>query len=98
MSTDHLLSVSLLKKLKNDALVLPTLPAVAMRSQEVVGRTDTSLVDFIRAAAYYSGGIAGRHSVRSAFGCVCFAGINCIGSRSSDEFIDKFQSIRESCP
>ncbi|MCU7993877.1 HDOD domain-containing protein [Shewanella glacialipiscicola] len=43
MSTEHLLLVSLLKKLKDDALVLPTLPEVAMRVQEVVGRSDTSL-------------------------------------------------------
>lgn len=43
MSTEHLLLVSLLKKLKDDALVLPTLPEVAMRVQEVVGRSDASL-------------------------------------------------------
>ncbi|MGL5048474.1 MAG: HDOD domain-containing protein [Shewanella sp.] len=43
MSTEHLLLVSLLKKLKDDALVLPTLPEVAMRVQEVVGRADASL-------------------------------------------------------
>ncbi|QYJ79702.1 HDOD domain-containing protein [Shewanella acanthi] len=43
MSTEHLLLVGLLKKLKDDALVLPTLPEVAMRVQEVVGRSDASL-------------------------------------------------------
>ncbi|PTA51000.1 histidine kinase [Shewanella morhuae] len=43
MSTEHLLLVSLLKKLKDDVLVLPTLPEVAMRVQEVVGRSDASL-------------------------------------------------------
>lgn len=43
MSTEHLLLVGLLKKLKNDALVLPTLPEVAMRVQEVVSRSDASL-------------------------------------------------------
>lgn len=43
MSTEHLLIVGLLKKLKDDALVLPTLPEVAMRVQEVVGRSDASL-------------------------------------------------------
>lgn len=43
MSTEHLLLVGLLKKLKDDALVLPTLPEVAMRVQEVVGRADASL-------------------------------------------------------
>lgn len=43
MSTEHLLLVGLLKKLKNNALVLPTLPEVAMRVQEVVGRPDASL-------------------------------------------------------
>ncbi|MCL1088263.1 HDOD domain-containing protein [Shewanella profunda] len=43
MSTEHLLLVGLLKKLKDDALVLPTLPEVAMRVQEVVGRPDASL-------------------------------------------------------
>lgn len=43
MSTEHLLLVGLLKKLKDDALVLPTLPEVAMRVQEVVGRPEASL-------------------------------------------------------
>ena len=43
MSTEHQLLVSLLKKLKADALVLPTLPEVAMRVQEVVSRPDSSL-------------------------------------------------------
>lgn len=43
MSTEHLLLVGLLKKLKNNALVLPTLPEVAMRVQEVVGRPDANL-------------------------------------------------------
>lgn len=43
MSTEHLLLVGLLKKPKEDALVLPTLPEVAMRVQEVVGRPDASL-------------------------------------------------------
>lgn len=43
MSTEHLLLVGLLKKLKEDALVLPTLPEVAMRVQEVVSRSDASL-------------------------------------------------------
>jgi HD-like signal output (HDOD) protein len=43
MSTEHLLLVGLLKKLKEDALVLPTLPEVAMRVQEVVSRPDSSL-------------------------------------------------------
>ncbi|MGL4614465.1 MAG: HDOD domain-containing protein [Shewanella sp.] len=43
MSTEHLLLVGLLKKLKEDALVLPTLPEVAMRVQEVASRNDASL-------------------------------------------------------
>ncbi|GGP80643.1 HDOD domain-containing protein [Shewanella ulleungensis] len=43
MSTEHQLLVGLLKKLKDDALVLPTLPEVAMRVQEVVARKDSSL-------------------------------------------------------
>ncbi|KVX01044.1 HDOD domain-containing protein [Shewanella frigidimarina] len=43
MSTEHQLLVGLLKKLKDDALVLPTLPEVAMRVQEVVSRQDSSL-------------------------------------------------------
>ena len=43
MSTEHQLLVGLLKKLKDDALVLPTLPEVAMRVQEVVSRPDSSL-------------------------------------------------------
>ncbi|MBR9726500.1 HDOD domain-containing protein [Shewanella intestini] len=43
MSTEHQLLVGLLKKLKNDALVLPTLPEVAMRVQEVVASPNTSL-------------------------------------------------------
>ncbi|AZQ09693.1 MULTISPECIES: HDOD domain-containing protein [Shewanella] len=43
MSNEHQLLVGLLKKLKDDALVLPTLPEVAMRVQEVVGRPDSSL-------------------------------------------------------
>ena len=45
MSTEHQVLVGLLKKLKSDALVLPTLPEVAMRVQEVVGQEDTSLKD-----------------------------------------------------
>ncbi len=43
MSTEHLVLVGLLKKLKDDTLVLPTLPEVAMRVQEVVGRSDANL-------------------------------------------------------
>lgn len=43
MSNEHQLLVGLLKKLKDDALILPTLPEVAMRVQEVVGRPDSSL-------------------------------------------------------
>ncbi|WP_394129563.1 HDOD domain-containing protein [Shewanella maritima] len=43
MSTEHQLLVGLLKKLKDDALVLPTLPEVAMRVQEVVASPDSSL-------------------------------------------------------
>lgn len=43
MSTEHQLLVSLLKKLKDDALVLPTLPEVAMRVQEVVANPNSSL-------------------------------------------------------
>ncbi len=43
MSTEHQLLVGLLRKLKNDTLVLPTLPEVAMRVQEVVSRPDSSL-------------------------------------------------------
>lgn len=42
MSSEHQLLVGLLKKLKADALVLPTLPEVAMRVQEVVSRPDSS--------------------------------------------------------
>ncbi|QYJ91093.1 MULTISPECIES: HDOD domain-containing protein [Shewanella] len=42
MSNEHQLLVGLLKKLKADALVLPTLPEVAMRVQEVVSRPDSS--------------------------------------------------------
>ena len=42
MSTEHELLVRLLKKLKADSLVLPTLPEVAMRVQEVVSRPDSS--------------------------------------------------------
>ncbi len=42
MSTEHQLLVGLLKKLKADSLVLPTLPEVAMRVQEVVSRPDSS--------------------------------------------------------
>ncbi|WP_299803583.1 HDOD domain-containing protein [uncultured Shewanella sp.] len=45
MSTEHQVLVGLLKKLKSDALVLPTLPEVAMRVQEVVGQEDASLKD-----------------------------------------------------
>ncbi|GIU18816.1 HDOD domain-containing protein [Shewanella sp. MBTL60-007] len=45
MSTEHQVLVGLLKKLKSDALVLPTLPEVAMRVQEVAGRDDASLKD-----------------------------------------------------
>ncbi|GGI73080.1 HDOD domain-containing protein [Shewanella gelidii] len=43
MSTEHQLLVGLLKKLKNDDLVLPTLPEVAMRVQSVVSEPNTSL-------------------------------------------------------
>jgi len=43
MSTEHQLLVSLLKKLKYDTLVLPTLPEVAIRVQEVMSRQDSSL-------------------------------------------------------
>ena len=43
MTTEHQLLVGLLKKLKDDSLVLPTLPEVAMRVQEVVAQPDTSL-------------------------------------------------------
>ncbi|MCE9679126.1 HDOD domain-containing protein [Shewanella sp. AS1] len=42
MSNEHQLLVGLLKKLKADALVLPTLPEVAMRVQEVVSREESS--------------------------------------------------------
>ncbi|SQH75699.1 conserved protein of unknown function [Shewanella benthica] len=42
MSTEHELLVRLLKKLKADSLVLPTLPEMAMRVQEVVSRPDSS--------------------------------------------------------
>ena len=42
MSTEHYLLVGFLKKLKEDTLVLPTLPEVAMRIQEVVSRPDSS--------------------------------------------------------
>ncbi|NRD73071.1 HDOD domain-containing protein [Shewanella sp. VB17] len=42
MSTEHDLLASLLNKLKNDELVLPTLPEVAMRIQEVVSQPDSS--------------------------------------------------------
>ena len=45
MSTEHQLLVGLLKKLKSDTLVLPTLPEVAIRVQEVVGQADSSLKD-----------------------------------------------------
>ncbi|MGS0680521.1 HDOD domain-containing protein [Shewanella sp. 125m-7] len=45
MSTEHQVLVGLLKKLKSDVLVLPTLPEVAMRVQEVVGKEDVSLKD-----------------------------------------------------
>ncbi|PKG57912.1 histidine kinase [Shewanella sp. Choline-02u-19] len=45
MSKEHQVLVGLLRKLKADSLVLPTLPEVAMRVQEVVGREDTSLKD-----------------------------------------------------
>ncbi|GIU44974.1 signal transduction superfamily protein with modified HD-GYP domain [Shewanella sairae] len=45
MSTEHQILVGLLKKLKSDALVLPTLPEVAMRVQEVVAQEDVSLKD-----------------------------------------------------
>lgn len=44
MSNEHQLLVGLLKKLKDDALILPTLPEVAMRVQEVVGRPDSSQI------------------------------------------------------
>ncbi len=43
MSTEHQLLVGLLKKLKDDSLVLPTLPEVAMRVQSVVSMPDASL-------------------------------------------------------
>ena len=43
MTTEHQLLVGLLKKLKEDVLVLPTLPEVAMRVQEVVAQPDSSL-------------------------------------------------------
>ncbi len=43
MTTEHQLLVGLLKKLKDDALVLPTLPEVAMRVQEVVAQPESSL-------------------------------------------------------
>jgi len=43
MSREHQLLVGLLKKLKDDALVLPTLPEVAMRVQEVMSCQDSSL-------------------------------------------------------
>ncbi|MFQ6370177.1 HDOD domain-containing protein [Shewanella sp. YIC-542] len=43
MSTEHQLLVSLLKKLKYDTLVLPTLPEVAIQVQEVMGRPNSSL-------------------------------------------------------
>ncbi|QSX32836.1 HDOD domain-containing protein [Shewanella avicenniae] len=43
MSTEHLLLVGLLKKLKSDTLVLPTLPEVAIRVQEVVAKPESSL-------------------------------------------------------
>jgi HD-like signal output (HDOD) protein len=43
MTAEHQVLVGLLKKLKDDALVLPTLPEVAMRVQEVVARPETSL-------------------------------------------------------
>ncbi|QQX79139.1 HDOD domain-containing protein [Shewanella sp. KX20019] len=45
MSKEHQVLVGLLRKLKADSLVLPTLPEVAMRVQEVVGREETSLKD-----------------------------------------------------
>lgn len=45
MSTEHQLLVGLLKKLKSDTLVLPTLPEVAIRVQEVVSQADSSLKD-----------------------------------------------------
>ncbi|MFT5787918.1 MAG: HD-like signal output (HDOD) protein [Shewanella sp.] len=45
MSKEHQVLVGLLRKLKADSLVLPTLPEVAMRVQEVVAREDTSLKD-----------------------------------------------------
>ncbi|MCL1146043.1 HDOD domain-containing protein [Shewanella sp. 10N.261.52.F9] len=45
MSTEHQVLVGLLKKLKSDALILPTLPEVAMRVQEVVAKEDASLKD-----------------------------------------------------
>lgn len=43
MSTEHQLLVGLLKKLKDDSLILPTLPEVAMRVQSVVSMPDASL-------------------------------------------------------
>lgn len=45
MSTEHQLLVGLLKKLKSDTLVLPTLPEVAIRVQEVVGQSNSGLKD-----------------------------------------------------
>ncbi|MCF1430680.1 MAG: HDOD domain-containing protein [Shewanella sp.] len=43
MSVEQQILVGLLRKLKDDTLVLPTLPEAAMQVQEVVDRTDTSL-------------------------------------------------------
>ncbi|MGL4474406.1 MAG: HDOD domain-containing protein [Shewanella sp.] len=43
MSIEQQLLVRLLRKLKDDTLVLPTLPEVAMRVQEVTARSDSSL-------------------------------------------------------
>ncbi|MGI2259086.1 HDOD domain-containing protein [Shewanella sp. GXUN23E] len=43
MSVEQQILVGLLRKLKDDTLVLPTLPEAAMQVQEVAGRADTSL-------------------------------------------------------
>ena len=43
MSVEQQILVGLLRKLKDDTLVLPTLPEAAMQVQEIAGRDDTSL-------------------------------------------------------
>ncbi|MCL1036202.1 HDOD domain-containing protein [Shewanella submarina] len=43
MSVEQQILVGLLRKLKNDTLVLPTLPEAAMQVQEIAGRPDASL-------------------------------------------------------